>query len=244
VTVCIAAICQKDGKPIIILCSDTRLSSGTWGSTDRTLKLHVIKDGWLAQAANRPDSAAELIRRLREWCKSDSSTESIHSLVSSIKAAVSEFEQHSPLYERNCCELLITGFIGEEPIIVPVVFNEKGKLAVAVSSTFSAIGSGANIATVLLNCRNYAAHEGYEKATYMVYEAKRFSEKAEGVGPKTHLVWFSPGKEFYEAVALVSDAGIAHLEVIFNVTGLNGGLYIGKFPEGFTKAPPANPEAA
>jgi len=140
-TVCIAAICQKDAIPMIILCSDTRQSRGDYGSTDRTQKIHLIKNGWTVQAAHREDSAGELIERVREWFDRAGDFTQVHSVISSINAAVREFDQ-SPLCEKYCCQLLITGFVKEKPVIAVVTSNDKGKLTVQLEKNFFAIGSG------------------------------------------------------------------------------------------------------
>jgi hypothetical protein len=240
VSVCIAAICQESYIQKIILCSDTRASSGDFGSTDSTNKIHDIIPGWTAQAARRPDSAAELIERVREWFIGSSGLKSIHSVVSLIDAAIREFES-SPLYEKNCCELLVTGFIKDKPLIVAVAANEKGKLTVRVVDHFFAIGSGALIATVILNCRGYNNMESLDSALYMVYEAKRLSEKADGVGPYTRLIVTGPDARWPNK-GIISDRGREHLESIFTKIGLGSRLSIEKFPRWVILTDPPDPQ--
>jgi hypothetical protein len=193
-TVCIAAACQQDGEPRIVLCSDTRLDQGEWGSTDMTLKFDIIGRGWTVQWANRPDSAKELIRRIKEWFRLTVQFNTVHSVLMVLDRAIKEFRD-SPLCTPGCCELTVTGFVGTEAVIALVRDDDKKKLSVSLTESFTAIGSGASVATVILNCRQYDRSQTSQNAAYMVYEAKRWSEQAAGVGPYTFLLVHSPGAE-------------------------------------------------
>src|ERR1039457_3027142 len=82
VTVCIAAICQDHGAPRILLCSDSRMSSGNYGSTDFIMKIHPLGRRWIAQASGRPSS--ELIERVKEWFKASGGFGAVHAVVSSV----------------------------------------------------------------------------------------------------------------------------------------------------------------
>ena len=241
VTVCIAAICRRGTEPVIILCTDTRMSAGEYGSTDSTNKMHVIVPGWGVMASNRADSANELIERLREWFGTGEFP-SVHDMLSKVKGAVDEFMEHSPLFERNCCELLITGFVKRNPIVVVISGGAKGRLAIRVADNYCAIGSGALISTVILNCRNYSNRDNIEVALYLVYEAKRLSEKADGVGPLTSMVWISP-----DEAGSLSKSGREHLEAVFVTKGMGAGLSFPGFPDGsieVTSPDPPHPTGA
>jgi len=233
-TVCIAAACQEDGEPRIVLCSDTRLDQGEWGSTDMTPKFDIIGRGWLVQYSNRPDSAKELITRVKEWFRS-TEFDTTHSVLMALDRAAKEFRE-SPLCSPGCCELTVTGFVGTEAVIALLRDDEKKRLSVTLAESFAAIGSGASIATVILNCREYNHSCSAQDAIYLVYEAKRWSEKAYAVGPITLLLVQSPGAEDSPDGAnaeVVSDAGQNILETIFHTIGLRPRLKIDSFPKGF-----------
>lgn len=235
VTVCIAAACQEDGEPRIVLCSDTRLDEGEWGATDMTPKFDIIGRGWAAQWAERPDSSKELIQRIKEWFRAVERFQTVHSVLMALNRAVGEFRD-SPLCTPGCCHLIVTGFVGGKPVIAVIQDNEKRRLSVRLAESFAVIGSGSTIATVILNCRQYHWSNFAENAVYMVYEAKRWSEQSSGVGPYTVVLIHSPGAEDSPdraMVEIVSEVGNNMLEAIFQAVGLRPRLNIKPFPKGF-----------
>ena len=80
--------------------------------------------------------------------------------------------------------MLISLFLEDgEPVIVKV--DNDG---IQVTDSFELIGTGAYLARTILDERNYDSGLGLETAMYIVYEAKRFSETAEGVNKTTHIM--------------------------------------------------------
>jgi len=69
---------------------------------------------------------------------------------------------------------------------------------------------------------------------YMVYEAKRFSEKADGVGPITSLLWMSPATYVTEKIGIASTSGLALLETIYQKYRQQGSVSIDPFPDDFS----------
>ena len=160
----------------------------------------------------------------------------VHSALSIVQRALAEFKSESPLYERHCCQLLLSGFISTTPVIILIDGDAKGNLRISRPPNFAAIGTGANIVTVLLMCREQNDHDRLEDTIYKVYEAKRFSEKAEGVGLFTAVWCHVPGEaESTEAACLghVSLSGVAALEAAFNASGLKQKLHLAPFPPEF-----------
>jgi hypothetical protein len=212
---------------------------GFVGATDRTRKIDLLAPGWFALKSGEHDAASELFQRLKEWfSRSWEGFSSTHGVLGCIKSAVDEFKKHSPLYGKNCCDLLIAGFVNDVPMIAIAGADAKGHLSARLAGDFYAVGSGATIAMVILGCRDYHGGLRLNDALYYVYEAKRFSEKADGVGPLTHLLWFASGLEYRECVQFVSASGIALLEKIFRVTGLNSEVHLSLFPSDFTATQP------
>ena len=77
-----------------------------------------------------------------------------------------------------------------------------------------------------------------EDATYLVYEAKRWSEKAVGVGPVTMVNWQKPGAEQSPdkaSISFISAEGVRALEKVFCSVGLKPTITIEPFPPGFSQ---------
>jgi hypothetical protein len=191
-------------------------------------KVENICSGWVAQVAGRHDSCREVIEFLRQQFGAGNFVSNT-AFVSAVNAALEEFHD-SPLYEKYCCELLLSGFINNKAVIGIVRDYGEG-LVPYIDLSFAVIGSGANIATVILNCRDYHSLESFEHALYLVYEAKRLSEKADGVGPGTVLMWMGQGH-----IGAVSDAGLQYLEDLFEHTGLKANFVINLPPNFFGKS--------
>jgi hypothetical protein len=86
------------------------------------------------------------------------------------------------------CEILVAGFIGESPHLYGI-WND---CAVRRIYTFEAVGSGATIARSVLRQRGFVSAMSLDEAAYYVWEAKRFSEIAPGVGAQTDFEVLSP----------------------------------------------------
>jgi hypothetical protein len=165
--------------------------------------------------AGRLDSCTELAERIKERFESGK-MENVAMVLSAIQRAIDTFSK-SPLCTADCCHLLVCGFISEqEPVICVVNSDNTGRVFLTgLASHHAAIGTGGNIATVLLNCRDYYKQLPVEKAIYLVYEAKRLSERADGVGAGTTLITMAPGA----MCGFVGDEGQAYLKDIFQTHG-------------------------
>jgi hypothetical protein len=256
---CIAAACRDEGKkPRIIICSDSR---ETWGytSSDFSVKMDVGARGWVVQWANRGDSAKEFVARLLEWFDKAEDPQTVHAAVSIVGNALAEFKS-SPLYEKNCCQLIVSGFVGNDAVILLIEGDKYGNLKMGRPESFAAIGAGSTIATVLLSCRQHHYTDTVANAIHAVYEAKRLSEKADGVGPFTNLWLHSPGYTGTHPptanLVFVSVRGIETLEYSYrsrwgsrNET-LSNGFWVPQaeiesvlYPKGDPSLPPPSPES-
>jgi hypothetical protein len=72
VTLCIAAACQEEGKPRVVVCSDWK-SSSSLGSSQTSDKLRWLKrkPTWLALTAGKERAIESLVRRYRKELESE-----------------------------------------------------------------------------------------------------------------------------------------------------------------------------
>jgi hypothetical protein len=101
---------------------------------------------------------------------------------------------------RSGVEVLLAGFLkakvsfpGITPglMYMPVIYKISED-HVWVCDHFGVIGSGTSIGESSLYCREHTTVNGLDRTLYNVYEAKRLSEKAPGVGRKTSLSILRP----------------------------------------------------
>jgi hypothetical protein len=206
-TVCIAATCQRIGGPSnIVLCCDSRLDHGAFGSTEGADKMHFAGHGWLLMLSGVWESAKELSRSIRASFRVPPTTHS--EALTAAREAARTFRASAFFSRQGTEEALVTGFVQGQPIVLHLAGNMSVNAA-----PFGAIGEGYNIATVMMNQRNYLQSMSLDEVVYIVYEAKRCSEKAAGVGKQTTLVVQSPMS--------VDDAEETVNLDMFGVPGLN-----------------------
>ena len=117
----------------------------------------------------------------------------------------------------------------------------KSVLTLEQSHAFAAIGSGSPIATVFLNQRNCSPHNNREQAAYIVFEAKRCSEKDPNVGPAItmgSILPQPPGCPPHACYcARYNKKGVQHLESIYRSLCLQPIPRLAEFPlEGYDLA--------
>jgi len=224
-TVCIAALCYENNKSGIVVCSDHRFESYFAGG-ETGWKLSVIIPGWTAMLSGDTGKAHELIATYREYLsREDAFALTEHNVTAELKRPVELFKtrliedfirlQIGMSYEeflRNSstlgnvfvemmyqirtitlgCSIILAGFIAAKPYIFCV--SEDG--SVNRHNPFASIGSGGIIASAMLYKRNYMERCRVPTALYCVYEAKKMSESAPGVGKTTNLcVLFQPSRD-------------------------------------------------
>ena len=243
-TVCIAGACQHHGEPRIVLCCDSRLDFGEVGSTNNACKVRILGCGWVGLIAGdwtRTQYFSELVR--------DSITRkrptSLEDVIRCINAATKRY-MASPIYATGYqVELIASGFLDNTPYIITTTnhppTNEDFTIA---TSEFAAIGSGWNIANVMLSAREYHAGMNLNYATYLCYEAKRCSEKEGGVGRGTMLVYQSPMNQetlYRGSLALITEAGISHWGEIWSQLWKVPFLDLPDFPPDYFRSSEAIP---
>lgn len=185
VTVCIAAIGSRKNGSGIVLCCDSRLDQGVFGSTDDVNKLRFVRTGWLAMLSGRWEAAQELSRTI--GARFQQQPGSLSDALVATREGAKDFRVSAFFSKQGTEEALVTGFVGEQPIILHVA----GQMSVD-PVPFGAIGEGYNIATVMLHQRDCSQMMSLEQVAYIVYEAKRCSEKASSVGKRTTLIMQYP----------------------------------------------------
>jgi len=215
-TVCIAASCKEQGKPRIVLCSDTRLDYGDLGSTNMAVKCDVLGHGWVVQMAGDWSSVRSLCSILKDRVQALTRLDSSEAARESQKA-ISQFLK-SPLFDLDKdSQLLLSGFDGDIPCILEVSIMQ-GKSKVELKDSFGTIGWGGGVATTLLTLREHNAGMPLSYVAYLTYEAKRCAEKTGFVGRFTTLMTHAPNvKDIKDRAYLriMNNLGEAHLEAVY-----------------------------
>jgi hypothetical protein len=192
VTVCIAAICHNGGEPRIVLCADTRLDASWAGSSDGNRKIGRLAYGWVAMLSGHWSSANEIHSWLKAEFLAHGSPFDKASLYEMLSAVGKNFIA-GPLYRKGkSAEIAVCGFLGNNPMIAVLGVGNGNSPHIDFKHSFAAIGTGQPIAETFLNIRDCKPQDSVERISYVVYEAKKYSEKAAGVGPETHLVMIAP----------------------------------------------------
>jgi hypothetical protein len=98
----------------------------------------------------------------------------------------------SPLNNKYQVEIIVTGFIGKLPVIAVLGLSDSDTPTIIFHPSYATVGSGSQIAGTFLNIRDCKPDDELERAVYVVYEAKKYSEKASGVGPETAMGVMAP----------------------------------------------------
>lgn len=217
-TVCIAAVNQEAGGSHIILCSDSRIDYGALGSTNTAVKVDVLGHGWCIQVAGAWSGVNYLCSLLKERIQQRNHPfDSPAQVYETAQQALHDFVL-SPTYDRReVYNALLSGFFSRTPSIIEASIY-KGKQRIDAHDPFCAVGFGELIATDILTLREYHARMPLNYATYLIYEAKRASEKTGRVGKFTVLLQQAPDVQDHKNKATlrkVSSVGIANLDSIY-----------------------------
>jgi hypothetical protein len=192
VTVCIAAACQENGEPRIVVCADTRLDSSYVGSTDGNLKIGKLAYGWLGLLSGADFMGARDIHdRIKTSLLAKGPPADREKLYDLLKRAGKSYLKSS-LNSKLQIDLIIAGFIGGKQCIATLSVSDSADPTVFLAPAYKAVGSGGSIAEMFLNIRDCNPEDPLARVRYVVYEAKKYSEKASGVGPETKLTVIAP----------------------------------------------------
>jgi 20S proteasome alpha/beta subunit len=186
-TICIAAICRAYGNDVVVLCSDNRLDQGDLGAQEAGAKLAKLGWNWAAMMAGDWDTVRELVPAMKKAFVRNGIVKTKSALIRMTQRAATAFATSVLCPQSVRCELLITGFIDDEPIMLLVWIDDKVAWTKLVHD-FYAIGEGHAAALYILKHRKQnPLRSTLEETVYHVYEAKKFSEIIKTVGQTTRL---------------------------------------------------------
>jgi hypothetical protein len=185
--------------------------AGHWPSV-KELALAVRKE---IQAGTKPTDRALIVER--------------------IEGAASRFA--SSVLCKKACALIVTGFVGGDPMMIHVDVQPKKKANLEISPEFLAIGEGGYAATLMLKYRDYNQLRSMYEACYFAFEAKHFSEKVSSVSSRATMMVHGPlGSDDPTRVAAVrvNEAGFNHLGELLAKHSIQPALgRIEPFPDSF-----------
>jgi Proteasome subunit len=259
-TVCMAGICMDERLPRFILCSDQRIETEQaggdvclkldhagdgWfaliaGNTARARDLVAVCRRSVMDRTHLMDSA-EFVSEISECAHKQKRVLANDYVQSQLAMSYEYFLEHgrSRLPDRHFdeitagvrsidlgCDVILAGFIDRNPFLFTI--DRTG--SVYREESFACIGSGAAVAQASLFRRRYRGYMPIEEAAYYIYEAKKFSEVAPGVGQSTDMaVMASSPKPGFSRWQMVSPFYMARLESEYKQFGPQA--YVGEaFP--------------
>jgi hypothetical protein len=174
-------------------CTDGRLSGGDWGADDAATKIHALPYNWIAMMAGSWPTARGLCEHIEAdlWKLPEAPCGKL-AMADLIGASAAQFAGSSLCVARDSCELILTGFTpaldGRMAPVILYVSLYKKKSQAQIAYDVCAIGEGARASALMLKQRKHdPIRSTFEETCYMVYEAKRFSEVIDSVGPLTRM---------------------------------------------------------
>ncbi len=220
-TLCIAAIANEpDTGSCIVSCFDKR-GENKFTSAQTEMKFRYLGGYWFALLAGDIFQANELIGmyrahlRDRELSK-DGAIEELRKPVEAFREKLvnrlvaSRFSMTyreflaigaqfpADIYRDTCsdivaleldCELILLGFVERHPMIF--IVDQDCSVSTDDWLGFAAIGSGSTLAEAWLNFREQTKWMALGQTMYHLWEAKKFADRAPGVGEKTELTVLS-----------------------------------------------------
>jgi hypothetical protein len=167
------------------------------------------------QDALTNDNACEMLSRPLKRIRHKLADELVHARLA---ISFEEFKQRGKEalttdVRRSVLNEIMGQWVESEFILIGPSFNPQGltvykthNVSVGRCADFAAVGSGAPQAEAVLYERQQNIFHDVNTTLYNVYEAKRYGEKAPGVGKKTSMAIISHDPEAY-TYAVVTDAG-------------------------------------
>jgi 20S proteasome alpha/beta subunit len=215
-TVCIAATCEINTGPKIILCTDWQVSSEL-GFAQTAFKQHHIKPGWFCLYSGDPSASQHLIRLLRRRfvLEADISEINILKLIQTClferkRFLCEEFSQSKfampyeeflnsgkdklPLDRYTSAVRGIEALpLGVDCIICgfiegfPILVQTDQFCGATIRESFAVVGAGSYLAHASLMHRQHDELGLLDASIYCVYEAKKWAERNRTVGDHTSV---------------------------------------------------------
>jgi len=195
--VCIALTCRDGNEQRIVACVDSRVDEVHF-SSDKAVKFKALGHSWFALLSGEWAAATELAGLLRAGVLKENAPVSREDAFSRIAKLTRDFTV-SPFFYSGCnAELIVGGFVESEALLLRSTYV-NGDPQTELAGDMAVVGSGFALAQGLLRVRGYSAGTSLQRAIYLAYEAKKYSENSPGVGPKTGILVVYPngtGKSF------------------------------------------------
>jgi 20S proteasome alpha/beta subunit len=222
-TVCIAAGASHEKDKALVLCTDWRVSSPL-GSAETKLKQILLRDSWWCLTSGKESDIAAVVKLLTRKMDSTQTIDetNIVGIVRDALNARKKEKTNELIQGRYAisyddflsfgkdklpadihreaimaiadldlgCSLIVAGFDGAWPFIMET--NERCR--VFVREDFAVIGEGTFLAQSALFQRELMDAIRLPETIYCVYEAKKYAERVNSVGPVTTItIVFSDG---------------------------------------------------
>jgi 20S proteasome alpha/beta subunit len=189
-TVGIAIICRENKESRIVACVDSRLDA-TYSSTDTAVKIVPVSANWIALLSGDDwKMATKMAESIKQCLSNEPPPFTSEAMFQLLRKAAKGFVK-SPFRDKTRnVDLIVCGFSGDYPSLFLVGSRVGSPPYVMAGSDFAVIGSGDSIARTFLSLRGVNKNMSMDRAVYCAYEAKKYSENAPGVGPKT-TIWIS-----------------------------------------------------
>lgn len=191
-TLCIAGAFQRSAnRHGTVLCTDGRLDAGEWGANDNIAKTHLIGHNLVALMAGEWNTVRRLCSALQRFNETKHYPSSHDEIYTRVREVLNKFVNSPAGFKR--AEILVSGFVEFTPAFVRARLEDDGKIEAEETVDLDSIGEGAFAAQLILKHREYnPLLIGVARPAYLIYEAKRFSERVSSVGKQTRMFIHSP----------------------------------------------------
>lgn len=215
-TVCIAAVCEENIAPKIVICTDRKVG-GALGSAETMLKTRWIGNGWKCLTSGTDNDILATLRLFKNHVNKEQIIDETN-VLRIVRAALNErkFDKANELIQGKFAipysEFLAAGkarfpddqfravmseveLIEIEAVFIIVGFADRFPILIKTDRTCGAvikedhvvIGEGGYLAQAALLSREHHNIETLERTLYSVFEAKKFAEGVPSVGTTTAI---------------------------------------------------------
>ena len=238
VTICIAAACEVNYDPQIVVCSDWQYGSSL-GSAEIGFKQRFMRPGWGCLFAGDVSAARTLLKPVEKHFKAASTIDETN-VLSVVRAGLNErkkdmaneysYGEFAISYDdllkfgkeklpehryRAAIDHIASLKLGAELIIfgfvesTPTIVETDEKCGAIIKEHFATIGEGRYLAHSVMLHRSHQELSQLGTTLYRVFEAKKYAERVRSVGTSTSLLILS---EEQPMPRIVGPSGLMFLE--------------------------------